>query len=136
MGSNGNRIIKKLNKENTILKCGSVIVEVEFGSPLKNCLHFGICRVTIPATLPENHCPCRSPARISAYEKIQTQFIFDKTKMPANTIEKYFKKGIFRIDNAYLLPAEVAEKIGRNNYVFKPGLYPVMEFENTFRIIF
>ena len=78
----------------------TAIVDVEFGSPMKNCLHYGICRVTIPAAVAQGRCPCLCRATIRAYQNSRVDFVFNKKDIPAKTYEKHFSSGFFRVDDA------------------------------------
>ncbi len=103
---------------------------------MKNCLNYGICRVHIPAASSQGQCPCRCLATVRAYEDGLVQFVFDKKNMAASTIEKHFKNGLFRVDDAYVLTPDVAAKIGREGFVVLPGIYPVLEEEGCLKVIF
>lgn len=59
----------------------SPILEVEFGSPMKNCLHYGICRVNIPSAYIGERCSCRSLAVIQNFGDGLVRFIFNKNKL-------------------------------------------------------
>ncbi len=112
------------------------LVEVEFGSPMKNCLNYGICRVNVLAASSQDRCPCRCLATVRAYEGGLVQFVFDKKSMTASTVEKHFKNGLFRVTDAYVLVSEVVAKIGRESFVVLPGIYSVLEEEGCLKVIF
>ncbi len=117
-------------------KIKSTIVEVEFGSPMKNCLHYGICRVTIPAASAKKPCSCRSLATIQLLDKNLLQFVFDKNKMNHKTFEKYFKSGFFQVDDGYEMPSAILEKINLEKYTIKNGRYPVLKNGDTLKVVF
>lgn len=115
---------------------GSAIIEVEFGSPMKNCLHYGICRVTIPSSILGERCSCSSLAVIQNFGDGLVRFIFNKNKLTDSTHEKYFKKGIFQIDDEYEIPKDILQKIGLEKFLIKKGLYPILIERHILKIIF
>jgi hypothetical protein len=114
----------------------SAIIEVEFGSPMKNCLHYGICRVNIPSAYIGERCSCRSLAVIQNFGDGLVRFIFNKNKLTDSTHEKYFKKGIFQIDDEYEIPKDILQKIGLEKFLIKKGLYPILIERHILKIIF
>ena len=114
----------------------TAIVDVEFGSPMKNCLNYGICRVTIPAAAAQGRCPCLCRATVRAYEDSMLQFVFDKKNMPAKTFEKHFSNGFFQVDDGYTMPPGILQKIGLEKYAIKEGRYPILMEGGKMKIIF
>lgn len=114
----------------------SAIIEVEFGSPMKNCLHYGICRVTLPNANIGDRCPCLCIAIIRPFEKDLIQFIFDKNKLPESTFKKYFKSGLFQVDDEYEIPKDILQKIKLEKFLIRKGQYPILADENHLKIIF
>ena len=117
-------------------KIPSAIVRVEFGSPMKNCLHFGICRVTTPVAIKERPCGCWSLATVFLLDDNLLQFVFYKNKMSKKVFEKYFKKGIFQVDAAYELPTEDLLKSGPKKQIIRPGRYLIQKEGNLLKITF
>lgn len=109
------------------------IVEVEFGSPLKNCLHYGICRVTIPSNTLRQPCTCWCEATVYSLDKNLLQFVFERNKMQEKTFDKYFKSGFFRVEDEYELPKKILLKVGLEKFAIKKGKYPI--FINDEKII-
>ena len=123
-------------KKYDILEKKLQVVEVEFGSPMKNCLHYGICRVSIPRAAGRKPCSCWSMASVYPLSDNLLQFVFDKNKMNKKAYDKYFKSGFFQIDDKYELPPEILYRIGLEKHVIKEGKYPVLIENEKIKITF
>ena len=117
-------------------KTNYAIIEVEFGSPMKSCLHYGICRINLPSADIREQCPCLAPAAIHNFGSELIQLIFDKNKIPQITFEKHFKNGFFQVDDSYEITQDILQKIGLKKFIIKKGIYPVLAERNILKIIF
>ena len=114
-----------------------VSVEVEFGSPLKNCLHYGICRVEIFRAGGKNGCGCTAaPATLRHWEGKGLEFVFHRDHLKPLIWQKHFGEGVFLITDAYALPPAVAAAIGIRSFTISPGIYPVLVTNNNLIVIF
>lgn len=112
------------------------IVHVEFGSPMKNCLHYGICRVTLPAAIDTTPCSCRSMATIISLDTGLIQFIFEKKEIHDKVFEKYFQNGFFKVDDDYSIPEKILKKINFKKFIIKQGSYPILIENELLKITF
>jgi len=119
---------------NTLLS--STLVQVQFGAPSKQCLHFGICRVELLKTRQAGGKPCQATATLRKWEDKGLEFSWLKNGMNPETICRYFAGGVFRVEEAYSLPGEVAEAAGIQAFTIQPGIYPVLETEDHLKVIF
>jgi len=112
------------------------LVHVQFGAPSKHCLHFGICRVELLKTRQAGGKPCQATATLRKWEDKGLEFSWLKNGMNPETICRYFAGGVFRVEEAYSLPGEVAEAAGIQAFTIQPGIYPVLETEQHLKVIF
>ena len=108
--------------------------EVEFGILSKDCVNYGICRIT---TMSEkglckkcNH----STAIITVFDENHVEFNFLKHSITTATYKKYFSRKIFIVNECYINQ----EKEGNEGVKFKikKGKYTVSEDASFFKIKF
>jgi hypothetical protein len=120
-------------------KAPPIPIEVEFGNPVtKDCLRLGICRIysmgrRALSLMP----PCSGKAQgfLSRFEPTGIKLIFLKGNMAATTKNKYFNSGLFQINAAYCLPADLANLLGLTGFVVTPGNYPLLEMDDEIHLI-
>ncbi|TAK33809.1 MAG: hypothetical protein EPO28_16845 [Saprospiraceae bacterium] len=111
-------------------------VQVQFGAPSKNCLHFGICRVELLKTRQAGGKPCQATALLRKWEDKGLELSWHQNGMNPETIRRYFTGGVFRVEEPYVLPGEVVEALDIQTFTIQPGIYPVLETEQHLKVIF
>lgn len=106
--------------------------EVEFGIPSKNCVNYGICRITIMSS--KNLCrKCNhSTAIITVFSEEYVEFNFLKKSIPKTIYENYFSRKIFIVQETY----ESKEAEERINFRVLKGKYSIYEDASFFKIKF
>lgn len=121
----------------------SVGIKIEFGRPKKNCTGFGICSIqfvfdlqAILESLLEHTEPDVGygyPA-VDENDRLVVKLV-KNASLPA-TLSKYFTKGIFVVEEDYVIPPEVVDAIGLPpGYVIKKGSYKYSETQNNILLI-
>lgn len=120
--------IKLTNPGTNTTDIEQYFVEVILGRPSAQCKHFGICKINRVFTnaflsnskyLKSTHNPLFAIASVKM--NMYLELAFERSKVDTSTFEKYFRKGIFKMEESYIADTSVF------NYPFEveAGDYPV-----------
>lgn len=117
--------------------CDTLRAVVVLGSPRRECAGSGICMITTAHALNSRwRCP-HLLAEISKIAPNVLSFRFLKQYASVPAIENYFSTGHFTISDAYYLPLYLLRRIDLPWSVYiAPGLYPVVETDDTWELLF
>ncbi len=115
---------------------GPVIgVKIEFGKKSQDCKKFGICYITINFEVGNLFDNAQSPTEertaygySSATKNSRLQLKLNKSFMTRSTRNEFFSDGKFLVEEDFVLPDEMAEKLGLSpGYTIRSGVYPYTE---------
>ncbi len=117
----------------------TVRAEVVLGSPSANCRGVGICRVTaVYGGWKEvgTHCR-RAKAIIGLTPQGKLYFSIFRKSVCKGAAQKHFgREEGFRVETAYELPRGITNTLRLERYCIEPGLYPVLETDSKWIVIF
>lgn len=103
-----------------------IVAEVIFGSPKKNCAGIGICKVS-PVDNISTTLPCRSVStEIASIKSNAIRLRLRMDGLCANLIDRQFKHGRFKMEEAFELPLWLVDKLKLSAGHIKAGSYPVI----------
>ena len=113
----------------------NIRAEIIFGVPGRSCEGVGICKIlSIDNVYVKWKCPS-ARATLAMTPGGRLQMIFERARMSTECYERYFQTGIFHIEEAYGLPAELTMALGSDNYLIKEGEYVVEVSENFLKLL-
>lgn len=122
---------------NTIEKNNQNIeVAVVFGMPARDCAYHGICSINQRKGSTEIKARCLSIANIFPVGKTHLLFQFYKNNMTKLIMKRHFGSGYFIVLEDYQIPEFVGEVIGQCTTVIRQGIYPVVDKDKYFEVLF
>lgn len=104
----------------------NVPVEVIFGTPGKNCLGNGICRLLLLESVRVRwKCPS-ARAWLSSTADGAILLSFDRDALPAGCFERYFRGHVFQVEEAYPLPKPLLSRLNIGGFTLASGLYSII----------
>ncbi|KAA3639247.1 MAG: hypothetical protein DWQ02_04005 [Bacteroidetes bacterium] len=116
-----------------------VRTEVKFGMVSRNCSGFGICTVEVEATSQPLSLTtsCHSAVAYLTYESFgQLCFYFLKGTVCPKAERKFFRRGLFVVNETFVVPGAIARRFDMNNQFVRRGKYPIVETEKFWRVSF
>lgn len=115
--------------------------EVVFGVSSQGCRGAGICKLTTLSNSEEHHklmSPCKKAIVLisRSVKGNKLRFQFEKKSMCAKAIKNNFQFGYFDIQEDVEIPSAIRHKLEVYGKVISKGLYPVIETEDSFTVIF
>jgi len=126
----------KSSKLNNLKKENSISTSVVFGMPAKDCSYNGICRIEPLDMFNENTSRCIGIATITRVGTKHLLFQFPKDQMHRLTIHKHFGSGYFVLLEDYETPEFVGKVLGQCAPVIRQGIYPIVDKDDFFEVIF
>lgn len=121
---------QKINKQKKIKT--QFLAEVVFGRPSKDCINFGICRISI-FKYPTSNCVCKganTQAVVTIFEQNYIELDFLKASMSKTIYQKFFGRKKFIVEEDFL-----KETTNQRIYIAK-GIYPIRENNTLIKVIF
>jgi len=97
-------------------------IQFEFGRKSCDCCGFGICIAEIILTIDNDNLLTKGDRKASAEVSIDGKSLiinFLKESMTESTINKYFGSGYFIMEENYVLPKEICEKLKIKSFIIK-----------------
>ncbi|KAA3631575.1 MAG: hypothetical protein DWQ02_16255 [Bacteroidetes bacterium] len=111
--------------------------EVRFGMSSRNCSGLGICSVEATSRTLSMTASCDSAIAYLTYESFgQLCFYFLKATVCLKAEKKFFRRGLFVINETFEVPASIVQSFDMNNQFVRKGKYPVVETEKFWRVNF
>ena len=113
-----------------------VEMEVIFGTPSKNCCGAGVCLIT--NRFPKGYTvPCpHAPASIHYLPGPELVFRFQKHRLCDRSLQAFFQKKNFRVEEAFSLPDSLQKKWELEGSWVPAGEYPIEAFSREYRLYF
>ncbi len=116
----------------------SISAIVVLGNPRNaDCSQHGICRIDTSVAPP---CDCRhqTKAWLSVPSPGVVRLVFEYAAMQEASVEYFFQNSHFLVQSGYMLPANVAEKLGLPGelLLIEPGEYPIFRYAGFLEITF
>ncbi len=127
---------KRSSLEKNESKQKSIMASVVFGMPAKDCSYNGICRIDHADMYNQYSAGCISIAEIFRVGKKHFLFRFSKNKMRKLTIRKHFGSGYFIVLEDYETPEFIGTTLGQCAPVIRQGIYPVLDKDDYFEVLF
>lgn len=116
----------------------ALALHIEFGTPSKECANFGICRVQMLnkgfELKPPDTCDCKGIGYIDKIENGLLKIIFPKIYLSQKAAGKHFGNGHFQIDEQFVLPQFLKEKLKLETAFISSGNYPIIENEEFYEV--
>ena len=104
----------------------TINVTVYLGRKKKNCTGFGICEVSVEwGFKPAPGNDPRVAAGTASIENGRLQIAFNRSSIESNTFQTYFGENMIKMEEDFVLPAEVIAALGVNSYTIKAGTYTI-----------
>ncbi len=104
----------------------TVNVTVVFGRLKKGCGGYGICQIFVEWGMTSGSGNNPSAAEGSAWiENGKLKMNFRRSSIESNTFQTYFGENIIKMEEDFVLPAEVATALGIDSYTIKSGNYTI-----------
>lgn len=104
-----------------------ILITVEFGSPLLNCLYKGICRVDVHTQgggrLTSDGSNPKGGAGTAGMVNDKLVVWFDPETITPENMKTHFADGVFTVSDPYELSKETTSALGIKQYTIKPGNY-------------
>lgn len=111
-------------------------VEVIFGTPSKYCQGIGICRILSKAPkFIQLSCP-HVPAHLSLSASGWLRLRFNRGTIPESLAQQYFGQPFFQVDEPCPLPLRFRLPQHTAPSILLPGLYPILQTEESWIILF
>lgn len=111
-------------------------VLVVFGCPSKNCAGQGICTTALPQNAHLYTCPA-APAFVGLAPSGRPQFHFPKDSEKTQSNNWRFAQRTFRLEERFVLPSFLNQMLqSATPLTLLPGIYPVVESERYFTVLF
>lgn len=114
-------------------------LNIELGTPSKNCANFGICRIQMqsrPPLLDRKQCQCTTSGTLKLLSKNSIEFCFPFQQLCKKCEAKHFSGRYFRMEEAFVLPPEILVELGLTSFLINPGWYQIMMNEAGYAIQF
>jgi hypothetical protein len=129
--------------ESKALEMGPYIkIHLEMGRKKYDCLKgFGICRLTIQVgyenngPLPLNDDEIGGELRKTTDNRLELT-VPKGSGMNAETEQKYFLSGTFRMEEGFSMPQDITEELELGEYYIPPGQYRVREESSQYVVVF
>lgn len=125
-------IENELNANNVV----GPIITIEIGRKKKDCQRFGICSATYDDTDSPIVNPNSASGTMTATSSGHLQFDLKKIFMDANTANNYFGGGYFIVEEDFDVPLNILQSVGKTSYTIRVGLYPIVEDNDSFVVVF
>lgn len=109
--------------------------DVVLGSPKSKCSGVGICRISASGSGKTYLCPVYSVELIGCGGN-QMKLIFEKAHLEPSIMEKHFKGGYFCVEEDYIIPRDLVERLKMKKRWIRPGVYPVQQTAAHIMVIF
>lgn len=118
----------------------SLPIQIEFGTPSKDCANFGICRVHLVQEIPghniPNTCGCSTFGYLEKNETGLLKMIFPRAFLSKKAREKHFANPTFKVEEPYVWTADFVKLLELHEPHIEEGEYPILESEEIFEIYF
>ena len=106
-----------------------ILAKVNLGSPSKNCLGVGICKIDLLLSIQQKDFSSSSCSTIASIKKNRDgrlTFRFRKDNLPARIIETHFHGHTFLVEERYVLPTALVRSLQCQS-IIQQGIYKVEE---------
>jgi len=111
-------------------------VEVIFGSPGKNCLGAGICRIlSVEHVRVRWKCPSALAWLILSSEG-SIRLAFDRSQLLPENYDQYFRDHMFYVEEPYSIPEPLISMLNLDEFTVESGLYSVKVSAQFLTVIF
>jgi len=120
------------------LRDKGVLARVNLGSPSKNCLGVGICKIDLLSLIDQDATslsPCSSIAILKKHEEDRLSIHFKIGSLSSNVKEAHFHGDTFIVEENYILPKAVVQLVGCRPTIFS-GFYQVDKSKDSFIVYF
>jgi len=134
-------ITKSANKlDNPRGKKIKITIFIEFGKKKMDCKRFGFCNwgITFTTQMQKGGLGTnQSYGEVFVDENKQIVVEFKTDYMNAVTESTYFRDGIFKVEEDFIVPRDILDRLGYNgDYVIKEGRYSVLEKDDSLVVAF
>jgi len=121
-----------LKKYLLLLLDKGVLAKVNLGSPSKNCLGVGICKIDLLSLVEQDTSllPCSSIAILKKYKKDRLSIHFKIDSLSSKAMKVHFQEGTFIVEENYTLPNRIVQLVGCRPKIFK-GFYQIEKTKDS-----
>lgn len=101
--------------------------DVTLGVLTRKCKGMGICSVTLDAKNDEERSGNAVKATLQTTNNQRIDFIFERKSLSESIFNRYFSKGIFTVEEAFIIPQEVLTPLQLTAFTIEIGTYPIKE---------
>jgi len=114
-----------------------LLAKVNLGSPSKNCLGVGICKIDLLSirTTGTSFSPCSAIAMIKKHRDDRLAICFRKDSLSSRNMKTHFHDDTFLVEESYVLPISLVRSLNCQPIIHQ-GFYRVEECKEFLSVYF